>query len=170
VGGDDRGAPLGGGGDVVTQAVAIRPCEERDLAQFGSLGSGRHLQYCRDEFARGPTALTILVALDADDVPVGKVHLDFEARANEGAAVLAAASVSPAIRNRGIGTELMRAAEVFAYDRGCRAIVLGVEDSNPGARRLYERLGYRAVGTGDFPYAGAPKPNPGIWMRKDLPC
>ena len=155
---------------MVTQAVVIRPCEERDLAQFGSLGSARHLRYCRDEFARGPTALTILVALDADEVPVGKVHLDFEARANEGAAVLIAASVSPAIRNRGIGTELMRAAEAFACGRGCQAILLGVEDSNPRALRLYERIGYRSVGTGDFAYPGAPEPNPGTWMRKDLKC
>jgi ribosomal protein S18 acetylase RimI-like enzyme len=155
---------------VVTQAVVVRPCEERDLAHFGSLGSARHVQYCRDQFARGAAALTILVALDSDDVPLGKVHLDFEARANEGAAVLVAASVRSPARNRGIGTELMLAAEVFACGRGCRAILLGVEDTNPRARRLYERLGYCSVGTGDFAYPGAPEPNPGSWMRKDLQC
>jgi ribosomal protein S18 acetylase RimI-like enzyme len=155
---------------VVTQAVAIRPCEERDLAHFETLGSARHVQYCRDQFARGPAALAILVAVDSDDVPVGKVHLDFQDRADEGVAVLIAASVTPPLRGVGIGTDLMRAAETFACERSCRAIVLGVEDSNPDARRLYERLGYRTVAAGDFSYPGAPTPNPGVWMRKDLEC
>jgi ribosomal protein S18 acetylase RimI-like enzyme len=155
---------------VVTQAVAIRPCEERDLAHFDTLGSRRHVEYCRDQFARGPAALAILVAVDSDDVPIGKVHLDFQARADEGVAVLVAASVTPSLRGVGIGTELMRAAETFACERSSHAIVLGVEDSNPSARRLYERLGYRVVSAGDFSYPGAPVPNPGVWMRKDLQC
>jgi ribosomal protein S18 acetylase RimI-like enzyme len=155
---------------VVTQAVSIRPCEERDLRHFGKLGSARHVQYCRDEYARGPEALAILVAVDADDVPVGKVHLDFETRAAEGVAVLLAASVHPPLRGVGIGTELMHAAEALSCVRGYHTIVLGVEDSNPDARRLYDRLGYRVLAAGDFPYAGAPTPNPGVWMRKDLSC
>jgi ribosomal protein S18 acetylase RimI-like enzyme len=155
---------------VVAQAVAIRLCEERDLAHFDTLGSPRHVEYCCDQFARGPAALAILVAVDSDDVPIGKVHLDFQARADEGVAVLVAASVTPPLRGVGVGTELMRAAETFACARSCDAIVLGVEDSNPSARRLYERLGYRTVSAGDFSYAGAPVPNPGVWMRKDLQC
>jgi ribosomal protein S18 acetylase RimI-like enzyme len=155
---------------VVAQALAIRPCEEQDLAHFATLGSPRHVEYCRDQFARGPAALAILVAVDSEGVPIGKVHLDFEARADEGVAVLVAASVTPPLRGVGIGTELMRAAETFSCERGCHAIVLGVEDSNPDARRLYERLGYRTVAAGDFSYTGAPTPNPGVWMRKDLQC
>jgi ribosomal protein S18 acetylase RimI-like enzyme len=155
---------------VVAQAVAIRACEEPDLERFHSLGSARHVQYCRDEYARGPAALAILVAVDSDDVPVGKVHLDFQARSDEGVAVLVAASVAPPLQGGGIGTALVRAAEELACERGCDAIVLGVEDSNPDARRLYERLGYRSVAAGDFPYTGAPRPNPGVWMWRDLPC
>jgi ribosomal protein S18 acetylase RimI-like enzyme len=155
---------------VVAQAVAIRPCEERDIEHFGAMGSPRHVQYCRDEYARGAAALAILVAVDSEDVPVGKVHLDFQAHSDEGVAVLLAAAVAPPLQRGGIGTELMRAAENRACERGCHAIVLGVEESNPDARRLYERLGYRAIGTGDFPYAEAPTPNPGVWMRKELEC
>jgi RimJ/RimL family protein N-acetyltransferase len=92
---------------VVTQAVATRPCEERDLDRFGSFGSEAHIRYCHEEFGRS---------------------------------------------------------------RGFRAIVLGVEDSNPQARRLYDRLGYEAFAADDFKYLGAPVPNPGVWMRKELAC
>jgi ribosomal protein S18 acetylase RimI-like enzyme len=155
---------------VVASATAIRLCEERDLAHFARLGSARHVEYCRDQYERGPEALAILLAVDSADVPVGKVHLDFEARAQEEAAVLVAASVTEPLRRRGIGTELMLAAEALACDRGSQAIVLGVEDSNPAARRLYDRLGYHVSAAADLEYEGAPRPNPGVWMRKDLSC
>ena len=155
---------------MVAHVVAIRRCEERDLEHFHRLGGPRHVQYCHNEYARGPAALAILVAVDAEDIPVGKVHLDFQARADEGVAVVVAASVAPPLQRAGIGTELMHAAEEHVCERGCHAIVLGVEDSNPAAGRLYERLGYRAIGTGDFPYTEAPRPNPGVWMRKELQC
>ena len=72
------------------------------------------------------------------------------------------------MRRRGICTALMRAAEVFASEEGFAALELGVEDTNPDARRLYERLGYRSVARMDFLYDGAPTPNPGVLMRKEL--
>jgi ribosomal protein S18 acetylase RimI-like enzyme len=126
--------------------------------------------YCRDEFARRAEALTILVAVDEDDAAIGKVHLDFETRAQDGAALLIAAGVRPELQGRGIGTALMNAAEELACSRGFGEIVLGVEDSNPRARRLYERLGYKAFATDDFQYVGAPAPNTGVWMSKELEC
>jgi ribosomal protein S18 acetylase RimI-like enzyme len=155
---------------VVAQAVAIRSCEERDLEHFEALGSPQHVEYCREQYGRGTSALEILVAVDGDDVPVGKLHLDFETHAAGRTALLIAAAVAPELRGRGIGTALMAAAEELVCSRGFEAIVLGVEDSNPGARRLYERLGYEAFATDDFKYLAAPVPNPGVWMRKELVC
>lgn len=155
---------------MVAQAVEIRACEERDLEHFENLGGIHHAQYCRDQFKRGQRALTILVALDSDGTPIGKVHLDFEERAAKGEAVLLAAAVQNPLRGRGIGTELMRAAELHVCSRGYTSIVLGVEDFNPRARRLYERLGYESFATDNFRYSGAPDPNPGVWMRKELEC
>jgi ribosomal protein S18 acetylase RimI-like enzyme len=155
---------------VVAQAVAIRQCEERDLEHFEVFGAPHHIAYCREQFGRGSDAMAILVAVDGDDVPVGKLHLDFESHATGRTALLIAAAVAPELRGRGIGTALMAAAEELVCSRGFVAIVLGVEDSNPGARRLYERLGYEAFATEDFKYLGAPVPNPGVWMQKDLEC
>jgi ribosomal protein S18 acetylase RimI-like enzyme len=152
---------------MVTRPVAVRRCEERDLARFGALGSPRHVQYCREQFARGQ-ALLILVATDERDRPVGKLHLDFEVKADERVAVLIGAAVEPPLQSRGIGTELMRAAEDAVRERGFDTIELGVEDNNPRARQLYERLGYEFVATEDFVYPGAPVPNPGVLMRKKV--
>jgi len=155
---------------VVIQAVPIRLCEERDLEHFHLLGGSDHVRYCREQFARGPQACAILIATDENDAPVGKVHLDLETRATSGEAVLVAAAVRRERQGNGIGTALMAAAEEHACARGLDAIVLGVEDFNPGARRLYERLGYEEFARDEFKYVGAPIPNPGSWLRKELVC
>jgi len=148
---------------VTAEQVRIRPCEARDLEHFGAFGSDRHVEHCRTTFAEG---VPMLVAVDGNDTPVGKVHVKLEA--GRGAALIEAAGVAPEMRRRGICTALMRAAEVFASEEGFAALELGVEDTNPDARRLYERLGYRSVARMDFLYDGAPTPNPGVLMRKEL--
>ncbi|WP_435164397.1 GNAT family N-acetyltransferase [Falsirhodobacter sp. 1013] len=50
-------------------------------------------------------------------------------------------------RDRGIGTALIEAICAKARHQGYEAVRLDVVDTNLDARRLYERLGFRAVGT-----------------------
>jgi len=56
-------------------------------------------------------------------------------------------AVLPAFRGRGLGTRLLALADDTALRRGRRGLSLIVSDANAGARRLYERRGYRAVAT-----------------------
>jgi ribosomal protein S18 acetylase RimI-like enzyme len=49
------------------------------------------------------------------------------------------------LRSRGIGTELIRAAEELALERGVTTVGIGVGKDNPRAAALYARLGYRPV-------------------------
>jgi ribosomal protein S18 acetylase RimI-like enzyme len=51
----------------------------------------------------------------------------------------------PDERGRGHGTALLALAERIAAEAGIRALSIIVSDSNTGARRLYERTGYREV-------------------------
>lgn len=51
----------------------------------------------------------------------------------------------PRWRGKGFGTRLLAAAESRAAEDGRRAMSIIVSDGNPGARRLYERYGYRFV-------------------------
>ncbi len=53
--------------------------------------------------------------------------------------------VAPAARGRGVGTALVRFAEARIF-RESPNVLICVSSFNPGARRLYERLGYRFVG------------------------
>jgi ribosomal-protein-alanine N-acetyltransferase len=52
---------------------------------------------------------------------------------------------APAFRGRGVGTALMAFAERRVF-RESPNVFLCVSSFNPGARRLYERLGYARVG------------------------
>jgi ribosomal protein S18 acetylase RimI-like enzyme len=151
---------------MVTTTFTVRPCEERDLAWFGRFGGERHVEFCRESFAR-PDVL-ILVAVDDDDVPIGKLHVDLGAKADERVAVIVAACVTPELRSRGVGTKLIRKAEGLAGRHGFPVVEIGVTDSNPDARRLYDRLGYAVVSQSDFRYEGGPVPNPGVWMRREI--
>jgi [ribosomal protein S18]-alanine N-acetyltransferase len=56
-------------------------------------------------------------------------------------------AVRPAYRGRGLGTSLMHHILAEARRLGARRATLEVRNSNQGARRLYERLGFRVAGT-----------------------
>jgi len=49
-------------------------------------------------------------------------------------------------RNQGIGTRMMAVVEADLLERDFSVVTLNVSQQNSGARRLYERLGYRVVG------------------------
>lgn len=57
-------------------------------------------------------------------------------------------------RSRGVGTELLKAAEQVTQERGYRQIGLAVGKSNLGARALYQRCGYLDSGVDDIWLAG----------------
>src|SRR5262245_537898 len=58
--------------------------------------------------------------------------------------------VPEALRSQGIGRALIARLEKVAAARGKRCIGLGVAVTNPRARSLYERLGYREVGAPSY--------------------
>ena len=46
-------------------------------------------------------------------------------------------------RGQGIGTRLIQEAEAIIITRNIERVVIAVAKTNPDAKRLYERLGYR---------------------------
>lgn len=74
-------------------------------------------------------------------MPAGKLH----SAAGGDALVLVDLSLLPEYRNRGIGTEAIRLLQREAAERSYRKVRLTVRTDNP-AFRLYERLGFAAIG------------------------
>ena len=60
--------------------------------------------------------------------------------------------VDSAMRGKGIGNELLDRLVKYARQRGWHQIRLDVVDSNPGARRLYERRGFVPIRTMSHPF------------------
>jgi ribosomal protein S18 acetylase RimI-like enzyme len=56
-------------------------------------------------------------------------------------------AVAPPFQGRGLGSAMMQQSFQALAQRGFREISLTVTDSNAGAVRLYERLGFRTLGT-----------------------
>ena len=111
---------------------------------------GRGLEACRAACRR--SELVMFVARE-DGAPVGFVLAN--PRGVAGAPYIASIAVSEAARGRRIGAGLLgHAADHFRAE--ARHLFLCVSSFNAGARRFYERLGWKAVGElEDFVIEGA---------------
>ena len=76
----------------------------------------------------------------------------FERALTNGQLLMDGISVSPKARGSGIGSSLLRQLKEHARLEGYRTLRLDVIDANPAARRLYERVGFVATRTAQFPY------------------
>lgn len=133
--------------------LRIGPCTPEELEKLLSQqlepNTARHH---RERFALQEDGAAVYLLAWRDDQNVGRATLYLQSKYDEvrrtdpDATEINALEAIP--QGQGTGTALIRAAEAEAarLDRGC--IGLGVEVTNPAARRLYERLGYSLWGGG----------------------
>jgi ribosomal protein S18 acetylase RimI-like enzyme len=76
----------------------------------------------------------------------------FERKQVAGQLLMDGIGVSPRLRGGGIGTQLLHSLIEYAKNEGYQSVRLDVIDTNPAARRLYERVGFVSVKTQVFPY------------------
>jgi ribosomal protein S18 acetylase RimI-like enzyme len=128
---------------IVPLAVTIRRCAEQDLPGlewYGRFAPHREIiRAAYDAQCRGDGDM--LVA-DVNGFPAGQVWIDLMRYRAQRIGVLWAVRVYPFLCSLGIGRRLVEVAEQRLRALGYVAAELGVERDNPGARRLYERLGY----------------------------
>lgn len=81
------------------------------------------------------------------DLPAMLVPLQELENAAPGTWYVNVLAVYPRVRGAGLGSRLLALAERIAGDRGLHGLSIIVSDASAGARRLYERLGYRQAET-----------------------
>ncbi|MFF2546568.1 GNAT family N-acetyltransferase [Kitasatospora sp. NPDC058063] len=125
--------------------LSVRGLTDADLPSCGWAGSPKHVRELVHQIRRAEAGeIDYLAVCTPVGVPVAVGGIDYTVE--PGAGTLWQLGVHPALRSCGIGTLLIRSAEQRIRARGLTRAELGVEESNPRARALYERLGYRAYG------------------------
>jgi GNAT superfamily N-acetyltransferase len=80
------------------------------------------------------------------------LFLLFDRPHREGQLLMDGIVVHPSMRGRGIGTQLLQSVFDFAHTHGFKSLRLDVVDTNPGARRLYERMGFTPLKTHNYTF------------------
>ena len=125
--------------------LIIRDLTPGDLPSCAWSGSAVHLASIARMLERAQRGeVDYLAACPPSGLPVALGGIDYAE--NPGAGTLVQLVVHGALQSCGIGTILIQAAEQRILARGLHRAELGVEESNPRARALYDRLGYVAYG------------------------
>ena len=126
----------------VVISLTIRDLTPEDLPWCSWSGSVTGIARALDRAGRG--LADYLVVCPPSGHPVALCAVDYAKSPSAG--TLWQLAVHGALQSCGIGTILIQAAEQRIRARGLHRAELGVEEHNPRARALYERLGYTAYG------------------------
>jgi ribosomal protein S18 acetylase RimI-like enzyme len=124
--------------------LVVGDLRDDDLAGLAWSGNPAHLRSVAAALQRAAQGLEDYRVVRAPGgQPIAKMSADYTSEADAG--VFSQLAVMGPLPGLGIATMLIGAGEQRARTRGLSFAALGVEDSNPRARRLYERLGYQAA-------------------------
>jgi CelD/BcsL family acetyltransferase involved in cellulose biosynthesis/ribosomal protein S18 acetylase RimI-like enzyme len=125
--------------------TVIRPCRREDLPALEWFGLFEHERtLIHRVFDQHQAGRAIMLVAEVNGVASGQVWIDLS-RKTDGIGFIWAARVFPTLQRKGLGTRLIQAAEEMLRQQDVHTAEITVRMQNAGARRLYERLGYRLV-------------------------
>ena len=127
-----------------TAAVEISELRADELDAIAWSGGRPHLESVAAQLERAATGEIEYLAVRVEGHPVAKGAIDFAKEA--GAGTIWQLATHGELESLGLATRLVAELEGRALRRGINRLRLGVEHDNRRARRLYEHLGYRAIG------------------------
>ena len=128
--------------------ITLRPARQDDIPKLEWYGQYRHYRNLfQRAFREQQAGRRLILVADCNDFPVGQIAIQFEgnaARIADGRlrGYLYSFRVMDMFRGHGLGTRLITEAERELRGRGFSWATIAVAKDNPGALRLYERLGY----------------------------
>ena len=129
----------------LTLNLTVRDVQESDLPKLAWSGSSIHVEQLAEHVRAADGSVDYVAAFLPTGEAVGKGEIDDIKR--PGMAEIGSLAVHGLVQSQGIGSLLIDVAEDRARARGWSSTVVGVEEDNPRAQRLYERLGYHVVGS-----------------------
>jgi ribosomal protein S18 acetylase RimI-like enzyme len=107
----------------------------------------RHI--IEDSYQRQLRGENLMLVADINGFPAAQAWVDLERKRDQDIGIIWAVRVLPLLQGLGLGTRLINIAESLLANRGIGISELSVEQTNVGAHRLYERLGYTPAGEED---------------------
>jgi ribosomal protein S18 acetylase RimI-like enzyme len=124
--------------------LAVGDLHVGEVAELAWSGNPAHLRSVAAAVQRAAQGLEdYLVVRAPGGEPVAKMRIDYTSESGTG--VFSQLATMGPLQGLGIATMLIGVGEQRVRTRGLAFAALGVEDNNPRARRLYERLGYQAA-------------------------
>jgi ribosomal protein S18 acetylase RimI-like enzyme len=131
---------------VANVPLTVRDLAEADVPHLVGLSSGPGLAKMPEHLERARRGdVDLLVVCPPSGLPVAKGAVSWDEKPDAG--VLWGLRVRAELRSLGIGSVMIEAIEGRIRARGLSHAELAVEEDNPRARALYERLGYVAHGS-----------------------
>ena len=159
----------------VSVEFEIRPARTEDLPALEWMGLfSAHREIIQRAFRAQEHGDALLLLAIAGTFPVAQVWIDFARRPEQRVATIWAVRTFFPLQGRGIGRQMMLAAEEAIRARGIRRAQLEVERDNADAKRFYQRLGWRSAGRQSARFVSAGRADPhsaamDLWMlEKDL--
>jgi GNAT superfamily N-acetyltransferase len=138
---------LGGGdADRYGRTMHIRPATREEVDQLIAQAEPAAQHHLRERWGTQQRGEGVFLLARRDDEIVGHTMLLNQSKYAEIRAAHDPVEINGLhayVPNQGIGTAIIRATEAIAAEWSRPTIGLAVGRDNPGARRLYERLGYQ---------------------------
>jgi ribosomal protein S18 acetylase RimI-like enzyme len=129
----------------ITLELTVRDIHDDDLSGFLSWHTPLTVRQIRAAMRREPVGSKDFVAVfAANRQSVAKGEVNYQSR--QGVGEIGSLAVRAELQSLGIGTFLIGVLEERIRAHGLSTAELSVEQNNPRARALYERLGYVAFG------------------------
>lgn len=132
--------------------VTIRLIRKNDLPALEWEGEFTHFRRLyADIYASTVTGKALMWIADIDgSTVIGQLFVQLNSGRSDLAdgarrAYIYGFRIKPEFRGYGLGTRMLRVAEVDLVQRGFRIVTLNVARENADARRLYEQRGYRVI-------------------------
>lgn len=131
--------------------VYFRLATKKDLPKLEWFGQYKHYrQLFKRSFREQQAGRRLMLLADCNEFPVGHIFVQLVSKEESIAngsdrAYLYSLRVMDMFRNQGIGTQLIQTAEAIVAERGFCVTTIAVAKDNHGAKRLYQRLGYRIL-------------------------
>lgn len=128
--------------------VRVRALQENDLLKLEWHGGEDLRSFYQRQWEHHQAKFVLVIVADFNNYPIAQSAIHWLGKPTHPQIPdIQSVRVMEAFQGQGIGSRLLKTCESIVRAQGYSLVSLAVALENGGAKRLYERLGYRVTGT-----------------------